>query len=255
MSRRVDLATLGVAIAVHAGLAIGIARGRPTSAPRTSTVELDFRDPPPAPPPPVAAQAAAGSPVHAARPPAARRRIALRERPAPAERPVVPERAASPAPAPKPMFAVAMASTSEVAAPSEAPAGVSGGTGRFGSGVPGGHGAAGSASGGEGTGGAAESDVARMPEVDGDACGRGIAYPAEAEAAGIEGDVRLRVSLTAEGRVSAVRVLSGLGHGLDQAAAEALRTRCRFSPALDRAGKPVAFVIRSYTFHFQLPGR
>lgn len=250
MSRRVDLVTLGVAVAVHAGLAIGMVRGRAPSAPRASTVELDFHDPPPAPPPAAAPPAAAGPAAHAARPPAARRRVAVRERPAPAA--AVPERAA-PAPAPpQPMFAVAMASTSEVAVPSQAPAAASiTAAGRG----PGGHGAAGSLSGGDGGGAAADSDVARMPEVDADACGRAIAYPADAEAAGIEGDVRLRVSLTAEGRVSAVRVLSGLGHGLDQAAAEALRTRCRFSPAVDRAGKPVAFVIRSYTFHFQLPGR
>jgi len=255
VSRRVDLVTLGVAIAVHAGLALGIARGRATSTPRTSTVELDFRSPPAAPPPPAATQSPAGPPSQAARAPAARRKVAVRERPAPA--PAVPERAPTPAaaPAPKPMFAIAMASTTEVAAAADAPAVAATGAGRPGHGLPGGHGTAGPASGGEGGGGVAESDLARMPEVDADACGRAIAYPADAEAAGVEGDVRLRVSLTPEGRVSGVRVLSGLGHGLDQAATEALRTRCRFSPAIDKTGKPVAFVIRSYTFHFQLPGR
>ncbi len=92
-----------------------------------------------------------------------------------------------------------------------------------------------------------------MPEVDTDACGRTIAYPDEATQAGIEGDVRLRVALTPEGHVYAVHVLSGLGHGLDRAATEALKHRCRFSPAIGKAGKPVAFVIQSYTFHFQLP--
>jgi len=255
VSRRVDLVTLGVAIAVHAGLALGIARGRATSTPpRASTVELDFRSPPTLPPP-AAPEAAAGPATRTARQPAARRKVAMRERPAPA--PAVSEPAPAPAaaPAPKPMFAVAMASTTEVAAVAEAPAMAAPGSGRPGNGQPGGHGSAGPASGGEGGGGVAESDLARMPEVDADACGRAIGYPAEAEAAGVEGDVRLRVSLTAEGRVSGVRVLSGLGHGLDQAASEALRTRCRFSPAIDKAGKPVAFVIRSYTFHFQLPGR
>src|SRR6185312_4245521 len=155
----------------------------------------------------------------------------------------------------KPMFAVAMASTTEVAAAAETSALAATGPARQGNGLPGGHGRAGGPSGAEGGGGVGEGDLARMPEVDADACGRTIGYPAEAEAAGVEGDVRLRVSLTAEGRVSGVRVLSGLGHGLDQAASEALRTRCRFSPAIDKTGKPVAFVIRSYTFHFQLPGR
>jgi protein TonB len=114
----------------------------------------------------------------------------------------------------------------------------------------------GSASAGNGEGAyqpASESDVATMPEIDTDACGKTIAYPDEAEQAGIEGDVRLRVALTPEGRVYAVRVLSGLGHGLDRVATEALKHRCRFSPAIGKAGKPVAFVIESYTFHFQLP--
>ncbi len=254
MSRRVDLATLAVAVAVHAGVAVGITRGHDRRAPRASTVELDFRSTPVPPPAagPAAPAAAGGPPARAPKPAAPRRRIALRERVAPA----VPEaRPAPAAPTPKPMFAVAMASTSEVAVPAEAPSGPAMALGRAGAGSAGGHGHGGGSSGGDGAGGVSEADIARMPEVDADACGRGIAYPAEAEAAGIEGDVRLRVSLTAEGRVAAVRVLAGLGHGLDQAAATALRTRCRFSPALDRSGKPVAFVIPSYTFHFQLPGR
>jgi len=92
-----------------------------------------------------------------------------------------------------------------------------------------------------------------MPEIDTDACGRTIVYPPEAEQAGVEGDVRLRVTLSSEGHVDNVRVLTGLGHGLDREAIEALRHRCRFSPAIGKSGKPVAFVIQSYTFHFELP--
>ena len=92
-----------------------------------------------------------------------------------------------------------------------------------------------------------------MPEVDTDACGRTVSYPPEAEQAGVEGDVRLRISLTETGRVHAVRVLSGLGHGLDRAAVEAISHRCRFRPAVAKDGHPVPFVIESYTFHFELP--
>ena len=83
--------------------------------------------------------------------------------------------------------------------------------------------------------------------------GRSIAYPSDAEHNGIAGDVRLRVALDERGHVRNVHVISGLGHGLDQAAADALQHHCKFTPAIDRNGRPVPFVIQSYTFHFELP--
>jgi TonB family protein len=86
-----------------------------------------------------------------------------------------------------------------------------------------------------------------------DACGRTITYPRDAEALGIEGDVKLRVSLDEHGSVRELAVLSGLGHGLDQAAEHALRSQCRFAPAIDSDENPMAYVIASYTFHFELP--
>ncbi len=104
-----------------------------------------------------------------------------------------------------------------------------------------------------GPGGGSDLDVSRMPEIDTAACGRSVAYPAEAERAGVEGKIRLRVALDAGGRVTSARVLRGLGHGLDQAAVEALTHRCRFTPALGRDGRPVPFVIESYSFVFELP--
>jgi protein TonB len=96
-------------------------------------------------------------------------------------------------------------------------------------------------------------DVGRLPDVDTEACGRSVKYPREAEALGIEGDVLLRVELDDTGRVADVRVLKGLGHGLDQAAAAALRQTCRFTAALDKNGARVPYVIQKYTFHFELP--
>ena len=95
--------------------------------------------------------------------------------------------------------------------------------------------------------------IKTMPEVDTDACGRSISYPPEAERAGVEGKVRLRVALDARGRVSSARVLRGLGHGLDEAAVEALTHRCRFTPAIATDGRLVPFVIESYSFSFELP--
>jgi periplasmic protein TonB len=254
VSRRADLLTLAVAVAVHAGLAATIARGRVPTRPPPSSVELEF--PPEAPPPaekppaaPARSSVASGAPAH--------RKVALRARPpAAVSHPVEAPPAAAPvAPAPpaaQPVFAVAMASTSEIAVPQGGPTGPAAGRGPFGPGSAGGRGAGASSGAGHG-GPASESDVAAMPEIDTDACGRTIVYPREAEEAGIEGDVRLRVTLSPEGHVDNVRVLAGLGHGLDREAIEALRHRCRFSPALDKGGKPVAFVIQSYTFHFELP--
>ena len=55
-------------------------------------------------------------------------------------------------------------------------------------------------------------------------------YTNEAEIAGIEGLVLLKVSLDDKGRVVRVKVIRRLGYGLDEAAVKAIR-RMRFSPA------------------------
>ncbi len=62
-------------------------------------------------------------------------------------------------------------------------------------------------------------------------------YTAEAREAHIQGDVTLEVRFTAEGQVEVLRVISGLGHGLDEQARLAA-ARIRFKPAT-RDGKPV----------------
>jgi protein TonB len=257
VSRRADLVTLVVAVVVHVGFAVAIAREHVVKRPATSTVELDFTK---QTPPAVAAHPpASAAPSHAAAAPRPRRQLALRSPAAPVSHPapVTAAAPATPTPAPpRPVFAVSMASTTEVAAGVGVPVGATAGAAAS---RPGGAAtgrAGGTAPSGDGEGAyqpASESDVATMPEIDTDACGKTIAYPDEATQAGIEGDVRLRVALTPEGHVYAVHVLAGLGHGLDRAATDALKHRCRFSPAIGKAGKPVAFVIQSYTFHFQLP--
>jgi protein TonB len=62
------------------------------------------------------------------------------------------------------------------------------------------------------------------------------AYPEAARAAGVEGKVRVELTVDETGRVISVRVLQGLGHGLDEAALSAAR-QASFEPAL-RCGKP-----------------
>ena len=251
--RRADLITVVIAVGVHAGLAVVIARGgQAREKPRSSTVELEFPPPErPAAAPPSGEAAAASKPHRAAAP---HPKLAMRVPHPRAPSAPAPTAAAPPSPHPVPAFAVAMDSTTEVAGPAvSVPAGPGGGRGV---GSPGGGGTGSGAPTNGGAGAyhpASELEVERMPEVDTDACGRTITYPSEAEQAGIEGDVRLRISLTETGRVHAVRILSGLGHGLDHAAVDAVSHRCRFSPAVAHGGKPVAFVIESYTFHFELP--
>lgn len=62
------------------------------------------------------------------------------------------------------------------------------------------------------------------------------AYTDQARAAGVEGRVRVELTVDETGRVVNVRVLSGLGYGLDEAALGAAQ-RATFQPAL-RCGKP-----------------
>jgi protein TonB len=271
---RADYVTFVCAIALHACFVVAVTLGRSGEAPRrppSVPLLLQYAPRPatPAVPPPVAALADApvAPPAPRVRPPTVRK-LAVRSRPSP--EPVSappPEVAPAPEPPPSkvaaapavPAFGVSMTSTTEVSAPDAPVAQIgdgagspSGQSGASRAGRPGGSPAlAGAAGGAEGA--VSDLDVGVMPEVDGDACGRAAQYPHEAEANGIEGDVRLRVSLNERGTVRGVQVLSGPGHGLDQAAAEAIRHRCRFSPAVGKNGRTVAFVIESYTFHFELP--
>lgn len=69
-------------------------------------------------------------------------------------------------------------------------------------------------------------EVTKLPRQVGDCRG---AYPARAKEQRIEGVVELEIEISSEGAVREVRVVTGLGYGLDEAAAEAMR-RCRFAP-------------------------
>lgn len=64
------------------------------------------------------------------------------------------------------------------------------------------------------------------------------AYTDDARTALIEGRVRVRIEVDSSGAVSNVEVLEGLGHGLDEAAIEAVRG-ARFEPAT-QCGEAVA---------------
>ncbi len=74
-------------------------------------------------------------------------------------------------------------------------------------------------------------------------------YPAEAAAKGLTAAVVVRISVDATGQVSKVDVVTQVGNGFDEAAAEAAM-KYRFSPA-EFDGKPGPIVIET-TIHFQM---
>lgn len=76
-------------------------------------------------------------------------------------------------------------------------------------------------------------------------------YPAEARRLGIEGKLRVRLTVDVAGKVVAVKLLGSLGHGLDELALSRARA-IRFTPALDPVNKPVASTV-VWTFTFTLP--
>jgi TonB family protein len=62
-------------------------------------------------------------------------------------------------------------------------------------------------------------------------------YTAEAQEARIQGEVTLQVRFLASGQVEVIRVVNGLGHGLDEEAKHVAES-IRFKPAT-RNGQPV----------------
>jgi len=74
-----------------------------------------------------------------------------------------------------------------------------------------------------------------------------VPYPEEARRAGVEGTVVLSITIDDRGTVVEARIVSGPGHGLDEAARDAIR-KFRFRPAV-KNGEPVSTELKySYTF-------
>ena len=63
-------------------------------------------------------------------------------------------------------------------------------------------------------------------------------YSEEARNLHLEGNVSVRIRVTADGSVQVLEIVHGLGHGLDEAARQAAQGT-RFKPALDATGNPV----------------
>lgn len=88
------------------------------------------------------------------------------------------------------------------------------------------------------------SEVTRAPKVKREVKPE---YTAVARDLGIEGDVKLEVEVRAEGTVGEVRVVQGLGYGLDEAAVQAMR-RFEFFPAQIGADAVATRIIYTHTF-------
>ncbi|MFL5320818.1 MAG: energy transducer TonB [Myxococcaceae bacterium] len=89
--------------------------------------------------------------------------------------------------------------------------------------------------------------VDSQPEVSGEVK---VPYPEEARKAEIEGTVLMKVTIDNEGKVVDVKLLKGVGYGLDEAAMAAMK-RFKFKPAI-KGGEAVSTTI-TYPYNFELP--
>ena len=79
----------------------------------------------------------------------------------------------------------------------------------------------------------------------------GKLYPPQAKRQKVEGKLKVRLIVDATGRVVSRRLVTRLGHGLDELALK-LAKKLRFEPARDTEDRPVKSVV-VWTFHFVLP--
>lgn len=90
-------------------------------------------------------------------------------------------------------------------------------------------------------------EVTKMPLPQGRCSGT---YTEEARAAGIEGVVVLDLVVDEAGRARDIKVVSGLEHGLTEAAIAALK-KCQFSPG-EKGGEKVPVRVRGFKIRFVL---
>lgn len=88
-------------------------------------------------------------------------------------------------------------------------------------------------------------EVTKMPLPQGRCSGK---YTDAAREAGLEGVVVLDLVVDEKGRARDIKVVSGLEHGLTEAAITALK-ECQFSPG-EKAGAPVAVRVRGFKIRF-----
>ena len=90
-----------------------------------------------------------------------------------------------------------------------------------------------------------------MPKGDYGYFDAGKDYPAEARQLGIEGAIRVRLVVDAQGKVASAVLLNKLGHGLDELALRRAK-QLEFDPAVDTTDRAVSSVV-VWTFNMTLP--
>lgn len=226
-------ATLACSTAIHALVLANMRQAPPHKVLHRPPVKFTIqRAPPPRAPPPISAVKQATRRATLRRPAAASRP----QRPPPLPSLPPPPVAQPPsAPAAAPVFG--MASTVNGASPGlAAPLGntlQAAPSMRRGGGTP-----------GAGAAHVAAYQVTRLPRIRGECT---TTYPSEAHVLGLQGSVTLDVEVCQDGHVGEVRILHGPGHGLDEAAALALKA-CLFAPAELNGVKVATRIV--YLFRF-----
>ncbi|MBK7539263.1 MAG: TonB family protein [Myxococcales bacterium] len=257
--RRLSWAIAGTLL-IHAMLAFtaDVARSLGKRPPRelAPTVELvDIQVPPPLPPPPPPAPPVVEPPPPLVQPVTTRApRTAAPQRVATSTAPPPPEETPPPLPAD-----ATPGGSPTVALPSAPPSarGVAVRKAAVNTGKVGGGGQGGGTGTQEGSGAGdkplsvAMIKTQAMPKGDYSYFDARKDYPAEARQLGIEGKLRVRLTVNDRGSVTAAVLLNRLGHGLDEIALAQAR-RLEFEPAKDTSDRPVSsFVV--WTFTFALP--
>jgi protein TonB len=252
---KTDFIAAVAALATHAGIAWGLSAVKPLDAPKPSVVEVDVRKKQLPPPPPKIE-----TPPEPPKPEPERKVVEkVKKMPPPTTMPppnkTVPEPPKEP---PKPVFGINMESTTEGDSTFSVPVGnttmidpkdSSKDKGPIQPLPPAPAGPVVKV-----VKPVSEVYIKTPVEIDAEGCGRDVKYPSEAEQLGIEGAVVLKILYDESGKVDKIRVVSGLGHGLDEVAMNAMKhsRACRAKPAVGTDGKAVAQEIK-YTFHFEIP--
>ena len=79
-------------------------------------------------------------------------------------------------------------------------------------------------------------------------------YPSEALRLGQQGTVRVRLKVSAGGRVTGCNILQSAGPSLDRATCKILQERARFKPATSISGEAIESEFDAPPIHWRLPG-